>query len=164
MRTTFRHLALLGTLVAPSRAGDGARHSVTVMTRNLYIGTDVDPLITALLTPDPTDDVPALMAAITEPTRTTSASWRPPSSSRGAACCELANLSNKVNGFDQRIDYVWTRGFGEQHGDDLGRIILVGNKPGDKIAGVAFPVWPSDHAGVVASRNIAPAGTGHPHK
>ena len=73
----------------------------------------------------------------------------------GLTCCELPDLSNKINTFDQRIDYVWERGLGEEQGDDLGRILLVGYKPGDKIAGPAFPIWPSDHAAVVATLRFA---------
>src|SRR2546425_391933 len=41
----------------------GARR-ITVMTRNLYIGADVDAVIRALVSPDPTDDLPALLAAV----------------------------------------------------------------------------------------------------
>ncbi|HEY9013789.1 MAG TPA: hypothetical protein VIM84_01845, partial [Gemmatimonadales bacterium] len=37
---------------------------VSVMTRNLYVGTDVDAVIGALRTSDPADDLPALMQAI----------------------------------------------------------------------------------------------------
>jgi endonuclease/exonuclease/phosphatase family protein len=37
---------------------------LTVMTRNLYIGADVDVVIGALASPDPSDDFPALLAAI----------------------------------------------------------------------------------------------------
>jgi hypothetical protein len=40
------------------------RKSVTVLTRNLYIGADVDRVITALATPDPADDLPALLGAL----------------------------------------------------------------------------------------------------
>ncbi len=41
----------------------GAR-DVTVMTQNLYVGADVDLVIHALATPDPNDDLPALLFAI----------------------------------------------------------------------------------------------------
>ncbi len=37
---------------------------VTVMSRNLYVGTDVDAVIAALASPDPDDDLPALTGAI----------------------------------------------------------------------------------------------------
>ena len=37
---------------------------VTALTQNLYVGADVDQVIAALASPDPSDDVPALLAAI----------------------------------------------------------------------------------------------------
>ncbi len=37
---------------------------ITVMTRNLYVGADVDQVIGALVSPDPTDDLPTLLGAI----------------------------------------------------------------------------------------------------
>ena len=37
---------------------------LAVMTRNLYVGTDVDAVIAALASPDPADDIPALLAAV----------------------------------------------------------------------------------------------------
>lgn len=37
---------------------------VAVLSRNLYVGTDVDAVIAALATPDPNDDLPALLGAI----------------------------------------------------------------------------------------------------
>jgi endonuclease/exonuclease/phosphatase family metal-dependent hydrolase len=37
---------------------------ITVMTQNLYVGADVDAVIGALASPDPNDDVPALLFAI----------------------------------------------------------------------------------------------------
>lgn len=38
--------------------------TITVMTRNMYVGADVDAVIAALVTPDPADDQAALVAAI----------------------------------------------------------------------------------------------------
>jgi endonuclease/exonuclease/phosphatase family protein len=38
---------------------------LTVMTRNLYVGADVDAVIAALATSDPADDIPALLTAVT---------------------------------------------------------------------------------------------------
>src|SRR6266496_2843205 len=43
---------------------DAGAGSITAMTRNLYIGADVDVVIQALRTPDSTDDLPALLQAI----------------------------------------------------------------------------------------------------
>ena len=48
---------------APESLGRGASR-VTVMSRNMYIGADVDRVIVALATPDPTDDLPALLGAL----------------------------------------------------------------------------------------------------
>jgi len=53
----------------PSDVDDGAdlhrgRGGIGVLSQNLYVGADVDAVITALATPDPEDDIPALMAAI----------------------------------------------------------------------------------------------------
>jgi Endonuclease/Exonuclease/phosphatase family len=41
------------------------RPALTVMSRNLYIGADVDAVIGTLASPDPSDDIPALLGAIT---------------------------------------------------------------------------------------------------
>lgn len=43
---------------APSPRG------LVVMSQNIYVGTDVDAVITALATPDQNDDIPALLAAV----------------------------------------------------------------------------------------------------
>jgi endonuclease/exonuclease/phosphatase family metal-dependent hydrolase len=42
----------------------GGSQGITVMTQNLYVGADVDAVIGALATPDPDDDIPALLAAV----------------------------------------------------------------------------------------------------
>ncbi|NNG16460.1 MAG: hypothetical protein HKM89_08265 [Gemmatimonadales bacterium] len=44
-------------------ASDGALR-VTVMSRNLYVGADLDSVIAALVNADPSDDLPALLTAI----------------------------------------------------------------------------------------------------
>lgn len=56
-----------GRLAAAPAAAPGSTPSVrriVVMTRNLYIGANVDAVITALASSDPSDDFPALLAAI----------------------------------------------------------------------------------------------------
>jgi len=47
-----------------SRVSQTPTRRVGVMTQNLYVGTDVDAVLAALMTSDPGDDVPALFAAI----------------------------------------------------------------------------------------------------
>lgn len=52
--------------VSPPALGGagGPPHAVTVLNWNVYIGADVDRVIGALASPDPTDDFPALLEAI----------------------------------------------------------------------------------------------------
>src|SRR5256885_1950007 len=69
----------------------------------------------------------------------------------GLTCCHIADLSDKFANFDQRIDYVWTRGFARDNGTVQGRIDRFGDVPADQLAGPASAIWPSDHAGLVAS-------------
>lgn len=52
--------AARGALVGTSRGAD----RVTVMTQNMYVGTDADALIVALASPSPDDDLPALFTAL----------------------------------------------------------------------------------------------------
>ncbi len=42
----------------------GSAATVGVMTQNMYVGADLDVVIAALASPDPNDDVPALLGAI----------------------------------------------------------------------------------------------------
>jgi endonuclease/exonuclease/phosphatase family metal-dependent hydrolase len=74
----------------------------------------------------------------------------------GLTCCHLANLANESPIFDQRIDYVFARGIGRLI-DGRGIIIRVGASRKDRIPGPAHPIWPSDHAGLVASLLIPPS-------
>ena len=76
---------------------------------------------------------------------------------RGFTCCEVADLSNRVAVLDQRIDYVFARGIGGPNGKLLGQITIVGDRPGDRVPGPAYPIWPSDHAGLVANLLVPPA-------
>ncbi|OLD19823.1 MAG: hypothetical protein AUJ01_05235 [Acidobacteria bacterium 13_1_40CM_3_65_5] len=65
----------------------------------------------------------------------------------GLTCCHVADLSDPVARFDQRIDYIWTRGFNAVKGS----VDRFGNVPSDRLAGPSYPIWPSDHAGLLAS-------------
>jgi endonuclease/exonuclease/phosphatase family metal-dependent hydrolase len=70
---------------------------------------------------------------------------------RGLTCCHVADLSDKVADFDQRIDYILTRGFARSDGTLQGSVDHYGNVPADRLDGPAYPIWPSDHAGLVAA-------------
>ena len=61
-------IAACGDSAGPDDDGDTA--NLVVMTRNLYVGTDVDAVILALRTEDPLDDIPALLDAIATLQRT----------------------------------------------------------------------------------------------
>lgn len=75
---------------------------------------------------------------------------------RGFTCCEVADLSNHVAVLNQRIDYVFARGIGGPNGSLLGVVTIVGEQPGDRVPGPSYPIWPSDHAGVVATFRALP--------
>jgi hypothetical protein len=70
----------------------------------------------------------------------------------GFTCCHLPDLSDQIAPFSQRIDYVFVRGLGHD-GNLLGQIWRTGDVPADRIAGPEHPIWPSDHAGLVAKVN-----------
>ena len=70
----------------------------------------------------------------------------------GYTCCHAADLSNQVQQFHERIDYVFVRD--EREGGKVtGQISRVGETPADRFPGPAHPLWPSDHAGLVARLN-----------
>ncbi len=60
-------------------------------------------------------------------------------------------VSNTVSQLTNRYDYVFERNF-----SSIGPAFLVGNTPFEAVR----PLWPSDHAGVVATVNLPepPAG------
>src|SRR5262245_6584627 len=74
----------------------------------------------------------------------------------GLTCCHLADLSDQIAPFSQRIDYVFVRGVTRQ-GNVQGRIWETGALPADRIAGPEHPIWPSDHAGLIARLNLTGA-------
>lgn len=73
----------------------------------------------------------------------------------GFTCCHASDLSNAdAGGFNQRLDYVMVRGgFTTGSGRLVGgaRIEIIGEEAGDRILGPFGAIWPSDHAGLVAS-------------
>lgn len=59
-----------GSALSETLGQGGGPADVTVMTQNLYVGADVDAVIMALATPDPADDIPALLEAVATLERT----------------------------------------------------------------------------------------------
>jgi endonuclease/exonuclease/phosphatase family metal-dependent hydrolase len=70
----------------------------------------------------------------------------------GYTCCHAADLSNRTQQFHKRIDYVFVRD-GRDGGKVTGQIGRVGDVTADRFPGPAHPLWPSDHAGLVARLN-----------
>lgn len=68
----------------------------------------------------------------------------------GLTCCHVEDLSNASadGAFDQRIDYVFTRGLQFKNHAMLGSVQVLGATASDRVDG---RLWPSDHAGVLAS-------------
>jgi len=80
-------------------------------------------------------------------------SWsQPDRQAPGLTCCEQADLRNPRPTFDQRLDFIFTRNL-PQGARPLSREV-VGGQPAQR---TASGLWPSDHAGVVATF-LAPSG------
>lgn len=75
----------------------------------------------------------------------------------GLTCCHVADLSNAFPTFDERIDYVFTRGVGHRQAGLQGGIDLLGDLPPDRLQGPSHPIWPADHAGLFAHLLMPPA-------
>jgi endonuclease/exonuclease/phosphatase family metal-dependent hydrolase len=78
----------------------------------------------------------------------------------GPTCCHLDDLSDptpNAGRFEQRIDFVFTRGLGGAARDVMGRITRFGLNPSDRLDGPGGTIWPSDHAGLEATL-LFPAG------
>ena len=69
----------------------------------------------------------------------------------GYSCCELPDLSNRIPTLDQRIDYIWSMGFAGPSGKPQGQVALTSDNPSGLLQGAYGTVWPSDHAGLVAT-------------
>jgi Endonuclease/Exonuclease/phosphatase family len=72
----------------------------------------------------------------------------------GLTCCHDADLSNGVADFDQRIDYIFTRGFARSDGKLSGQLDRFGEVPADRLAGPADRIWPSDHVGLLGAFRV----------
>ena len=81
----------------------------------------------------------------------------------GLTCCELPDLSNLPNAFTDRIDYVFTRGFGGAQGAEAmkGQIERVDAFALNRVRNDAGKwIWLSDHAGLVATVRLPAASPG----
>jgi endonuclease/exonuclease/phosphatase family metal-dependent hydrolase len=76
----------------------------------------------------------------------------------GNTCCHEADLSNATTEFTKRIDYIFARGF-EHPGGDFRKssVVMTGADPAERVTGPAYPIWASDHAGLVAEFFLPPA-------
>jgi endonuclease/exonuclease/phosphatase family metal-dependent hydrolase len=63
----------------------------------------------------------------------------------GPTCCQSPDLDNPVSQLSNRYDYVFERGF-----SSIEAALLVGDKVFENVR----PLWPSDHAGVVATVDV----------
>jgi len=63
----------------------------------------------------------------------------------GATCCQAPNLSNPASELSHRYDYIFERGF-----SSIDSAFLIGNTHFEEVP----PLWPSDHAGLVATVDI----------
>lgn len=72
--------------------------------------------------------------------------WTKKGSGPGLTCCQTPSVSVPTPNFVVRVDLVLLRG-----DIDVRNIHLVGNQPADFVNGV----WPSDHAGIVATLQMA---------
>jgi hypothetical protein len=69
----------------------------------------------------------------------------------GNTCCHDDALAERKASLDQRIDYVFARGFGRFAGDPFARIVIFGDQPFERIRGPLHPLWASDHAALIAT-------------
>jgi endonuclease/exonuclease/phosphatase family metal-dependent hydrolase len=67
----------------------------------------------------------------------------------GFTCCHADDLSNPLPAMVKRIDYVFARGFANPEREFKPSARLIGIEPWEKVPGPFYPLWMSDHAGVV---------------
>jgi endonuclease/exonuclease/phosphatase family metal-dependent hydrolase len=80
---------------------------------------------------------------------------------RGLTCCNVPDLSNRLPGHYERIDYVLLRGFLWPSDTPQGRIAILGSTPSAIFPNtLGDPIWLSDHAGLTASLLFPPAWGG----
>ena len=74
----------------------------------------------------------------------------------GFTCCHAADLSNERIEFDERIDYIFARGFERGRQEVLGEVRRLGIDPARRPVGPLGRIWISDHAGVLAALRLPP--------
>jgi endonuclease/exonuclease/phosphatase family metal-dependent hydrolase len=67
----------------------------------------------------------------------------------GGTCCQAPNLRNTTSTLDSRIDLILGRGGVEAQSAEI-----IGDEPDDRVSVGVDLLWPSDHAGVVATLRI----------
>ena len=68
-----------------------------------------------------------------------------------ATCCRTADLTDPESGLADRIDYIWLRGL------EVDSCVRIGADPDDRTEpgdGTGQRLWPSDHAGLVATLRL----------
>lgn len=78
----------------------------------------------------------------------------------GFTCCHASNLTD-ARALNQRIDYIWTRGFQRHDAPVEGFIRRFNVGPDELLAGPVHPIYLSDHAGLIAY--LDPPRRHHPH-
>jgi hypothetical protein len=69
----------------------------------------------------------------------------------GYTCCQFSDLSNPRQDMNQRIDFIFARGFEGPPGRAMGQIDRANYNPPDKFPGPSYPIWLSDHAGLLGT-------------
>jgi len=69
----------------------------------------------------------------------------------GLTCCHDSDLSNPRPDLSHRIDFIFARGFEGPPGRAMGKIDRVSMNPSEKVPGPFYPLWISDHVGLVGT-------------
>ena len=69
----------------------------------------------------------------------------------GFTCCNDADLANPRPAHNQRIDFIFARGVEGPPGRAMGKIDRVNYNPSEKVPGPFYPLWISDHVGLVGT-------------
>lgn len=70
---------------------------------------------------------------------------------QGFTCCHATDLSDRIPAFDERVGYLFARGFARGNGKVLGQTTRIGLRPSDLVSGPLGTIWISDHAGLIVT-------------